>query len=83
MPFLLQTFNILVDLFITLIVIRSILSWMIHDQSPLMDFLLRCTEPVLEPIRRLLPRAGGLDFSPLVAWLLLDVLRALVNQLFI
>lgn len=83
MPFLQQTFNILVDLLITLIIIRSVLSWMVRDQSPLMDLLIRTTEPILAPFRRLLPHVGGMDFSPLVAWLFLNILRQLVNQFFL
>lgn len=83
MPFLLQTFNILVDLLVTLIFIRVVLSWMVQDRSSLMDFMMRCTEPVLGPIRRLLPIMGGMDFSPIVAWLFLDILRQIINQTFL
>lgn len=83
MPFLLQTFNILVDLLVTLIFIRVVLSWMVQDRSSLMDFMMRCTEPVLGPIRRLLPIMGGMDFSPIVAWLFLDIFRQIINQTFL
>jgi YggT family protein len=83
MPFLLQTFNILVDLLVTLIFIRVVLSWMVRDRSPLMDFMVRCTEPILGPIRRLLPIMGGMDFSPIVAWISLDILRQIINQTFL
>ena len=45
------------------------------------DFLYRITEPVLRPLRRLLPNLGGLDISPIVLllaiWFLRDVLRRL------
>jgi YggT family protein len=43
------------------------------------DFLYRITEPFLRPLRRILPDLGGLDFSPLVALLIIWVIqRAIV-----
>jgi YggT family protein len=39
------------------------------------------TEPVLAPIRRVLPQGQALDFSPLVAFLLLQLVSALINWL--
>ena len=43
-------------------------------RSPLSVFLVRATEPILAPIRRLLPRAGMLDLSPMIAMLALSFL---------
>ena len=71
--------NILIDLFTVLIFLRIIFSWMTRERGPLMAFLIQCTEPILAPLRRLLPRVGMLDFSPVVAVILLDVLRKLIN----
>jgi YggT family protein len=42
------------------------------------DVCYRLTEPVLRPIRRIVPAMGGLDLSPLIAWLLLLFLRNLL-----
>ncbi len=42
------------------------------------DFLYRITEPVLRPIRRILPNLGGIDIAPIVLLLLLFFLRNLV-----
>ncbi len=83
MPFLLQTFNILVDLLTTLIFIRVVLSWMVREKNALTEFVVRCTEPILGPIRRMLPIMGGMDFSPIAAWLILDILRQIINQAFL
>lgn len=80
MAFLLQTFNILVDLLSTLIFVRVVLSWMVRDRGPLIHFVIQCTEPILAPIRRLLPIMGGFDLSPVVAVVLLDVLRQIINN---
>jgi YggT family protein len=42
--------------------------------------LRRLTDPILDPIRRILPDLGGLDLSPIVALLLIEFLRRLVIQ---
>ncbi len=50
-----------------ILVARALISWVNPDPyNPIVQFLVRSTEPVLRPIRRLLPLPGGIDFSPLV-----------------
>ena len=65
------------------IIIRALLSWFsIGGVQPVFRLLVEITEPVLAPIRRVLPTAGMLDFSPLVALLLINVISGiLVSQL--
>jgi YggT family protein len=46
------------------------------------DVLYRLTEPVLRPIRRILPNLGGLDLSPVVLILLLILIRNLLYEYF-
>lgn len=46
------------------------------------DFLYRVTEPALRPIRNLLPNLGGIDISPIIAILLLQVAGRLLNSLY-
>lgn len=66
-------------LFIYGIVIQAILSWVNPGTyNPAMSLLYSLTEPVLRPVRRLLPPIGGLDLSPLLAILGLEVLRRLI-----
>ncbi|MGH7376503.1 MAG: YggT family protein [Candidatus Methylomirabilales bacterium] len=49
------------------LVARAVISWVSPDPyNPIVQFLIRSTEPVLRPVRRLLPFPGGIDFSPLV-----------------
>jgi YggT family protein len=62
-----------------IILIRVLLSWVNPDPyNPIVQFLIRATDPVLEPLRRLLPTVAGLDLSPIVALLGLSFLQRLV-----
>ena len=64
------------------IVARSLISWLPIDQtSTIYQVLFRITEPVIDPIRRVLPSTGMLDLSPLAAILLLIVLQQMVIRL--
>ncbi len=58
------------------IFMRIILSWFISPMNRLLHFLIRVTEPVLLPFRRLIPPVGGmLDISPIIVLFLLDLLK--------
>jgi YggT family protein len=59
-----------------IIIARALLSWVNPDPfNPIVRFLYRATEPVLRPIRRRLPTfAMGLDLSPLVVILAIEIL---------
>jgi YggT family protein len=60
---------------------RAILSWFNLDpRSPLIQMLDSLTEPILDPIRRIMPRLGMIDLSPLVAILLLQLISQGVQQ---
>jgi YggT family protein len=56
-----------------LIIIRALLSWVNPDPwNPIVQFINRATEPVLAPLRRLLPSwQWGIDFSPVLAILVI------------
>jgi len=58
---------------------RVILSW-VPTRLPwgLNDFIFSVTEPILGPIRRALPMAAGMDFSPLIALVLLQLVERLL-----
>jgi YggT family protein len=75
--------NILLTIMYWLILIRALLSWVSPDPSnPLVQFLMRVTEPVLEPVRRLLPPLP-LDISPIIVFFIIIFLqRFLVNSLY-
>jgi len=80
-----RTLNILLSLYMLLIIGRAIISWVHPDPySPLVRFLVGATEPFLAPLRRLLPGwRMGMDFSPLLALLIIYFLKIfLVQSLF-
>ena len=65
------------------IFIRVLLSWFpIDPRNPLVTILYDVTEPILEPLRRVIPRLGMIDLSPLVAILIIQVIgRVVANAL--
>ena len=63
--------------FVSLIIRPPHPQWLIN----LDNFVISITEPVLGPIRRMLPNMGGLDFSPMVVLIILLIVRAAVNGL--
>ena len=62
------------------IIIRALLSWFVspHSNNPVMRILVDVTEPVLAPIRRVVPTIAMMDLSPLVALLAIPALNALI-----
>lgn len=63
-----------------LIFARALLSWFpnLDRSNPLVRFVYQATEPILEPIRRLMPQGSMVDFSPLVVLLIIWVLMQLL-----
>ena len=62
----------LCQVFLWAIFIRVILSWFpVRPDNPAVGFLNFITEPVLAPLRRIIPRTGVFDFAPMVAMLIL------------
>ena len=61
------------------VVARSLLSWFPIDQgSPLYQLLYRVTEPIIDPVRRVMPNTGMMDLSPMVTIIMLIVMGQLV-----
>ena len=68
--------SIILTMLYWLILVRALISWVNPDPfNPIVQFLNRTTEPILNPIRRLLPPMG-LDISPMVAFLVIIFLRS-------
>lgn len=70
----------LIDLYSFVIVAAVIVSWIPLDpRHPVAAVVSGLTEPVLAPIRRALPPMGGLDLSPMVLLIALQVVRSLLS----
>lgn len=79
----------LLSIYILLLFVRIIFSWgMVSYQNRIMRFLVDITEPLLAPLRRMIPPLGRMDISPLIAFLILflfqvaiggTLLRGLIN----
>jgi len=77
--------HIVLTVYLWIIILRAVLSWVyVPSLHQLGRFIYRLTEPVLRPVRRLVPPAkvGGLDISPVIVGLLIVFLdNALVSSL--
>ena len=87
---LLRIAMIAIDLYIWAVIISAILSWLVHfgvvntrNQfvSMIGEFLWRLTEPALRPIRRFVPKFGGVDISPVVLILALLFVQMVIGNI--
>ncbi len=63
-----------------LIIARSIMTWFPNSQNnPVVQLLNQITDPIMEPLRRLIPRVGMFDFTPMIAVLVLFFLASIVT----
>jgi len=83
----LEIIIIILDLYTWLLIASAILSWLIafnvvntRNQfvSAVAEFLYRITEPVLAPIRSIMPNLGGLDISPIIVILLIIFIEKVI-----
>lgn len=82
MGFIVELIGRLFDLYTLLIIARVVVSWLdVSRYHPAVRFLVDVTEPVLAPVRRLIPPRAGLDLSPMVALVGIWVLRGIVVRL--
>jgi len=78
-----------ISIYVWLLIAHAVLSWLVafgivnrynRVVATIGDFLWRITEPLLRPIRRVLPDLGGIDISPVILILLLWFLRNLMFE---
>lgn len=81
---LFQTIDLVLDLYTWILIASAVFSWLyafnvINSSNQFVNsigrFLYAVTEPVLAPIRRILPNLGGIDISPIVVLVLIFFLR--------
>ncbi|HEY3133493.1 MAG TPA: YggT family protein [Gemmatimonadaceae bacterium] len=64
------------------LVVRVISSWLpISPYSPWVSWSYKLSEPLLQPLRRVVPALGGLDITPIVAYILLNLIESLLFRL--
>lgn len=66
-------------LIFVMMLIMALMSWVVQSYNPTQAILHQLTEPVLRPIRNIIPNIGGLDLSILAAFLLLNVINILLS----
>ena len=75
-----------INLIVFFLVARAILGWLVQFDIintrnqvvyQVLTMLERVTDPILRPIQRVVPPLGGIDFSPVIAWLILEVIKIL------
>jgi YggT family protein len=81
---LIQTVVLALDIYWWLLIASAIFSWLyafnvVNSRNQFVgtigNFLFRITEPVLAPVRRLLPDLGGIDISPIIVLLIIFFIR--------
>ena len=84
---LLAFINYLLSIYLFILIAAAILSWLIvfnvvNTRHPavamIADFFYRVTEPVLRPIRNLLPNLGGIDISPIILFLIIILIERVI-----
>ncbi len=61
-----QVINITANVLVAVVFIWAVLSWVAPPYNPIRELLDRIVEPLVAPIRRILPMTGSVDFSPLI-----------------
>lgn len=74
---MIEIIDIIFRLYELILVVRVIMSWVqIESGHPVVKFIYDMTEPVLRPIRNILPTERiGIDFSPLIVLFILEILK--------
>lgn len=82
MIILINFVSILVQVLSFAVFIRALLSWFpVKPDNPLVVILFQITEPVLAPLRKVVPMVGMMDITPLVAIIVLQIVSGLIGQL--
>ncbi|HEV8251862.1 MAG TPA: YggT family protein [Candidatus Limnocylindria bacterium] len=82
MPLVIVNFlQLLISVLMLLVIARVVVSWLAPSGGGgLVAFIYQATEPILAPIRRLMPPTGGLDWAPFIVLLVLGLLLQVVRR---
>ena len=80
MSYFLSFLQILLEVLTILVLVRVILSWFSPQPTNIISSIIyQITEPILAPLRRIIPRVGIFDLTPMVAIILLQVIAYLLT----
>ena len=70
----------LLRLYSLMLVVYALISWIMHEHHypPAVRWLQKMVEPILKPIRRIIPPFGGIDFSVIAALLIIEMIRSFI-----
>jgi YggT family protein len=77
-----ELLNSVLEVLKWLIIVRALMSWFVDPRSanPLVSWIRGVTDAVLSPIRAIIPGMGGMDLSPIVAILLLQLAQQAIRN---
>lgn len=81
MIFLIRLVTTLGSVLVFAVILQTLLSYFMSPYHPLRSTLDRLVDPLLRPIRRFVPPLGGLDFSPLVLVILIQIVESLIVRI--
>jgi YggT family protein len=68
------------ELFKWLIIIRALMSWFVspYSDNPVVNLVRRLTDPILRPLSEMIPLPGGIDLSPIIAFVAITLLQQII-----
>ena len=83
--YLIQAVYLFFTIIIWIMIVRILLTWFpnINWYNQPFKAMKEITDPILEPFRRIIPPLGGIDFSPIVAFIALEILRKVIVRILV
>jgi len=78
-PYLISRF---IQLVILVVIIQAVLTFFVPPYHPVRQLFDRIVEPMLKPIRRLIPPVGMFDFSPIILIVILQIINMFIRNIF-
>jgi YggT family protein len=78
---LISIINLVVQVYTLLILVSVVMSYILTPYDPIRQFVDRLVNPLLDPIRKIVPPVGMFDFSPIVLMLLLQFVGGIITSL--
>jgi YggT family protein len=74
--------NLILNVLVVAIIVRAVLSWIRPDpRNFFVQLVVKITDPVLKPLERLIPPLGGIDITPIIAIVLIQLVQTVLPRL--